>query len=71
MNVYNGNVITNHQGKAVVKLPDYFEALNKNFRYQLTAIGAFAQAIVSHEINNNRFEIQTNRPNVKVSWRIK
>jgi hypothetical protein len=67
-NVYDGNVITDAKGEAVVVLPEWFEALNRDFRYQLTVIGQFAQAIVSQEIENNRFTIKTDKPNVKVSW---
>ena len=70
MNIYNGNVTTGVDGFAAIKLPDYFEALNKDFRYQLTVIGQFAQAIVSDEIRNNRFTIQTDKPNIKVSWQV-
>jgi hypothetical protein len=70
MNVYNGNVTTDRHGLATVNLPDYFEALNQDFRYQLTVIGQFAQAIVKREIENNRFTIKTNRPLVKVSWQV-
>ena len=70
MNVYNGNVRTDRRGLAVVTLPDYFEALNRDFRYQLTVIGQFAQAIVAREISGNRFTIRTNRPGVKVSWQV-
>jgi hypothetical protein len=70
MNVYNGNITTNESGEAVVTLPDYFEALNKDFRYQLTVIGTFAQAIVADEIKGNRFVIKTNAPQVKVSWQV-
>jgi len=70
MNVYNGNVVTNQRGVAIVTLPDYFEALNQDFRYQLTVIGQFAQAIVAKEINGNRFTIKTSKPGVKVSWQV-
>jgi len=70
MNVYNGNVVTNQRGVATVTLPDYFEALNQDFRYQLTVIGQFAQAIVAKEINGNRFTIKTSKPGVKVSWQV-
>jgi hypothetical protein len=70
MNIYNGNVTTNKQGLAVVVLPGYFEALNRDFRYQLTTIGQFSQAIVSREISHGRFTIKTNRPGVKVSWQV-
>jgi trimeric autotransporter adhesin len=44
--------------------------LNMDFRYQLTCIGQFAQAIVANEISNNTFVIQTDLPNVKVSWQV-
>lgn len=70
MNIYNGNVTTNDRGFATVQLPTYFEALNEDFRYQLTVIGQFAQAIVSDEIHENEFSIQTDKPNVKVSWQV-
>ncbi len=71
LNAYSGNVITDASGKAIVRLPDYFEAINKDFRYQLTVIGPFAQAVISKEIKNNQFEIATNQPNTKVSWEVK
>ncbi len=68
LNIYNGTVVTDERGRAVVELPSYFESLNRDFRYQLTVIGRFAQAIVEEEIACNRFVIRTNLANVKVSW---
>lgn len=70
MNVYNGNVVTDAAGKATVTLPDYFAALNRDFRYQLTVIGEFAQAIVAQEIEHNQFVILSDKPNIKVSWQV-
>ena len=70
MNVYNGNVVTDAGGYAVVTLPEWFEALNRDFRYQLTVIGQFAQAIVDQEIADNHFVIRTNLGRVKVSWQV-
>jgi hypothetical protein len=70
MNIYNGNVVTDADGYATVTLPEWFEALNRDFRYQLTVIGQFAQAIVDREIENNSFVIRTNLSNVKVSWQV-
>ena len=70
MNIYNGNVITDGSGSAVVNLPSYFQTLNIDYRYQLTVIGQFAQAIVENEISNNQFTIKTDKPNVKVSWQV-
>jgi hypothetical protein len=69
-NIYDGNVTTNGQGHATVQLPQWFEALNTDFHYQLTVIGQFAQAIVAHKIENNRFEIRTSAPDVEVSWQV-
>jgi len=69
-NIYDGNVTTDADGYAEVRLPDWFEALNEDFRYQLTVIGRFAQAIVAEEIHDNRFVIQTSEPHVKVSWQL-
>jgi trimeric autotransporter adhesin len=70
MNIYTGNVITDGQGEAAVQLPEWFQILNTDFRYQLTVIGQFAQAIIGHKIENNRFEIRTSAPNVEVSWQV-
>ena len=70
MNVYNGNVTTDASGRVVVELPNYFDALNRDFRYQLTVIGTFAQAIIEQEIKGNQFVIATDQPNVKVSWQV-
>jgi len=69
-NIYDGNVVTNDSGEVVVELPAYFEALNRDFRYQLTVIGTFAQAIIAQKISGNRFTIKTSAPNVEVSWQI-
>ncbi len=70
MNIYNGNVTTDEQGLAVVLLPEYFEALNRDFRYQLTVMAQFAQAIVEQKVTNNRFVIKTDKPTVEVSWQV-
>jgi hypothetical protein len=70
MNVYNGNIETDANGYATVELPEYFESANKDFRYQLTVIGSFAQAIVKEKISDNKFIIQTDQPNVEVSWQV-
>lgn len=70
MNVYNGNATTDANGMAIISLPSYFEAENIDFKYQLTCIGQFAQAIVKEEVANNQFTVQTDKPNVKVSWQV-
>jgi hypothetical protein len=70
MDIYTGNTTTDAQGEATVRLPEWFETLNTDFRYQLTVIGQFAQAIVAREIQRNEFIIKTSVPNVKVSWQV-
>ncbi|HKP12573.1 MAG TPA: hypothetical protein VJZ91_10700, partial [Blastocatellia bacterium] len=70
MNIYNGTVTTDANGEATVTLPEWFEALNQDFRYQLTVIGTFAQAIVAQKVRGNRFVVRTNAPNVEVSWQV-
>jgi len=71
-NVYDGVVTTDAAGYAAVDLPDWFEALNRDFRYQLTVVGdgAWARARVYREIRNNRFVIQTDLAATKVCWQI-
>ena len=70
MNIYNGNVTTDASGEAAVALPEWFETLNRDFRYQLTVIGQFAQAIVAGKVANHQFVIKTDKPNVEVSWQV-
>lgn len=71
VNMYSGNVTTDDLGLATVVLPEWFDAINGDFRYQLTVVGGqFAQAIVSKEIENHQFMISTNAARVKVSWQV-
>jgi hypothetical protein len=70
LNIYNGHITTDDHGEATVVLPDYFETLNRDFRYQLTPIGQMAQLAVIGEIRDNRFTIQTDKPGVTVSWQV-
>lgn len=69
-NIYDGVVTLGPRGTAVVRLPAYFEALNKDFRYQLTCIGGAAPVYVAHEIERNRFVIAGGRSGLKVSWQV-
>jgi hypothetical protein len=75
MNIYNGNVVTDDGGHATVSLPDWFEALNRDFRYQLTVIDerdgdGFAQAKVVRGVKDNSFVIRTSAPFTTVSWQV-
>jgi hypothetical protein len=73
LNVYGGSVVTDGQGYATIELPDYFEAINRDFRYQLTVIDEgpdFVLAKVAKRIENNQFTIRTSSPAVEVSWEV-
>jgi hypothetical protein len=69
-NIYDGVATLDADGQAWVELPSYFEALNTDFRYQLTAIGAPGPNLfVAQEVHGNRFQIAGGKPGAKVSWR--
>ena len=66
-------VTTDADGFATVELPDWFEALNRDFRYQLTVIDEgdeWVMAKVARKLEANRFAIRTSRPGVEVSWQV-
>lgn len=70
-NIYDGTVVLNAQGMARVEMPDYFESLNTEFRYQLTAIGApMPNLYVAAEVQNGVFMIAGGAPGAKVSWQV-
>ncbi len=71
MNIYNGNVVLDEAGEAEVQLPNYFEALNIDFRYQLTAVGGPGPNLyVAQKISENRFRIAGGVPGLEVSWQV-
>jgi hypothetical protein len=75
MNIYNGIIMTDAAGYATIELPAYFEALNRDFRYQLTVVDSadskeFVLAKVVQEVRDNRFKIRTSRGGAKVSWQV-
>jgi hypothetical protein len=76
-------VVLDNKGEAEIELPDWFSALNKDFRYQLTAIGAsgpnlyIAEEIPDAESNTNtennnksKFKIAGGTSGMKVSWQV-
>jgi hypothetical protein len=83
-NVYDGVVVLDRKGKAEIELPDWFGTLNKDFRYQLTAIGAPGPNLyIAEEISevntkysskssnkNSRFKIAGGTSSMKVSWQV-
>ena len=70
-NVYDGVVELEEDGAAWVQLPEYFEELNRDFCYQLSAIGAPAPGLyVAEEVSEKHFKIAGGEPGVKVCWQI-
>jgi hypothetical protein len=69
--VYDGTVLLDRNGEASVQLPDWFEALNCDFRYQLTPVGAPAPDLyIAQEIQDGCFCIAGGLPGMKVSWQV-
>jgi len=70
-NVYDGVVQLDEDGAGWVDLPVWFEALNGDFRYQLTAVGGAAPNLhVAEEIYENRFRIAGGEAGMKVCWQV-
>lgn len=51
LNLYTGRIVLGSHGEAWVTLPAYFEALNRDFQYQPTAIRSARPGIVRREEN--------------------
>jgi hypothetical protein len=69
-NVYDGVAELDESGEAWIDLPEYFEALNRDFRYQLTCMGEFAPVYIAKKIAGNRFKIAGGAPGGEVSWQV-
>ena len=79
-NVYDGVVVLDGKGEAEIELPDWFGILNKDFHYQLTAIGApgpnlyiaeeISNTTTSNKNNNSRFKVAGGTSGMKVSWQV-
>lgn len=71
MNIYNGNATLDEDGAVWIELPEWFEPLNRDFRYQLTPIGGPGPGLyVANEVKGNRFRIAGGAPGLKVSWQV-
>ncbi|MBL1217664.1 MAG: hypothetical protein D8M59_09235 [Planctomycetes bacterium] len=68
---YRGTVVLDGAGEAWVDLPDYFEAINRDYHYQLTAVGAPGPNLyIADKISGNRFRIAGGTPGGEVSWTV-
>lgn len=70
-NIYDGCVQADADGAATITLPDWFEALNEDFRYQLTALGDGAPGLhVARELRAGSFTIAGAAPGMRVCWQV-
>lgn len=51
LNLYKGIDTFQSGEEVIIHLPEYFDALNKDYTYQLTPIGHFAHLYISKEVN--------------------
>jgi hypothetical protein len=70
LNMYRGTVAFNDNGEAMVTMPDYFDAVNANFSYQLTPIGGYAPLYIKEKLNNGVFVIAGGQAGMEVSWTV-
>lgn len=69
--VYDGVAELDGHGRAVIRLPHWFDALNADVRYQLTAIGAAMPNLhVSRAAEDNSFEVAGGAAHRRVSWQV-
>ncbi len=64
--IYRGEAKIGKDGKAVVHLPDYFDALNKNPQIVVSGVGTYEVFVESGE-KDNRFVI-AGKPEAQVNW---
>lgn len=71
LNIYDGVVTLGADGTATVGLPSYFTALNRDYRYQLTCIGAHAPVYVARKVDDDgTFAIAGGTRGLEVSWQV-
>ncbi len=71
LNIYSGIATLGEKGEAVVELPSWFEALNSDYRYQLTPIGrSMPDLFIAEEIKERKFKIAGGISGQKVSWQV-
>ena len=71
MNVYNGIVTLDSHGNATVTMPDWFMPLNRDFRYQLTAMNqSQPNLFIASPMTNGSFIIEGGRNGGVVSWQV-
>lgn len=70
MNIYNGIAVADEHGEALVLMPEWFEALNMEFRYQLTCVGGYAPVYIAEKLQDNKFKIAGATKGLEISWQV-
>lgn len=70
LNLYNGIVTLDEHGQAEVEMPEWFEALNTDFRYGLTCLQHYAPVYIAQEIKDRKFKIAGGLPHQRISWQL-
>ena len=72
-NLYDGIAVIDSNGETLISLPDYFDALNTDFRYQFFPLDGADPNLyvkVGADITKNSFRIAGGTPGNRVSWQI-
>jgi hypothetical protein len=67
---YHGEVWTDGRGFATVRLPAEAEPPEPPLEYELRDLDPPTTARVTAELEDGHFTIATDRPHVKVAWRV-
>jgi hypothetical protein len=70
LNVYSGTVTLDARGEATVSLPAWFDALNRDARIQLTAVGEFSPLYVKSEMHGGSFSMAGGKASQRVYWQL-
>ncbi len=71
LNQYSGNLVLDGKGEGQVVFPAWFAAVNEDFRYQLTAVGAPGPNLhIGKEMEGSGFTVGGGAPGMKVSWQV-
>lgn len=69
-NIYDGVVILDEQGQATIEMPGWFEALNSDYRYQLTCMDQYVPVFVAERIKERKFKIAGGKSGQEISWQV-
>lgn len=70
-NIYDGVIRLDANGEGIIAMPEWFSALNRDFRYLVTPIGApMPKLYIAEELQDNHFRVAGGQPGMKVSWQV-